>query len=113
MESGTEPKPLLIYDGDCGFCRRWVARWKKQTAERIDYASYQGVAPRFPEIPLEQFQQAVQLISTDGTRCSGAEAVFETRARGMNKKGWLWIYHNVPGFGPLSRLGYRFVARHR
>ena len=84
-----------------------------RTAERIDYAPYQEVASRFPEIPPEQFQQAVQLIDADGTRCSGAEAVFKTRALGMNKNGWLWIYRNVPGFGPLSRLGYRLVARHR
>ena len=23
------PKPLLIFDGDCHFCRRWIERWRE------------------------------------------------------------------------------------
>ena len=42
----TEAKPLLIWDGDCDFCRKWVDRWRHVTRDRVDYAPYQEVAQR-------------------------------------------------------------------
>ena len=47
------PKPLLIFDGDCHFCRRWIERWREITAGAVEYAPSQEVAERFPEIPRE------------------------------------------------------------
>ena len=29
-------RPLLIYDGDCSFCKRWTARWQHLTAAAIE-----------------------------------------------------------------------------
>jgi predicted DCC family thiol-disulfide oxidoreductase YuxK len=43
-------KPLLIYDGDCGFCRRWIQRWRAITGERVEFAPYQTVGSLYPEI---------------------------------------------------------------
>ena len=40
-------RPLLVYDGDCGFCRKWVRRWQLRTGDRADYAPYQEAAGRF------------------------------------------------------------------
>ncbi|MCZ6572672.1 MAG: dual specificity protein phosphatase family protein, partial [Planctomycetota bacterium] len=42
--------PLLVFDGDCGFCRRWVERWKRETGDRVAYTPYQEVGDRFPGI---------------------------------------------------------------
>jgi predicted DCC family thiol-disulfide oxidoreductase YuxK len=28
------PKPLLVFDGDCGFCRLWIERWRAATDSR-------------------------------------------------------------------------------
>jgi predicted DCC family thiol-disulfide oxidoreductase YuxK len=106
-------KPLLVYDGDCGFCLEWIARWRVATGDRVDYAPYQEFAARFPEIPRERFAQAVQLHEPDGRWSSGAEAVLRalSYARG---RGWLlWLYRRMPGFAPVSELAYRFVAGHR
>jgi predicted DCC family thiol-disulfide oxidoreductase YuxK len=75
-------KPLLIFDGDCGFCRLWITRWKEITGEAVDYAPYQAVAPRFPKIPMDSFRRSVQLVTSDGVVMSGAEAVFSTLAAG-------------------------------
>src|SRR6266478_4429009 len=46
------PKPLMIWDGECHFCRRWIERWREITANEVDYVTYQEAAERFPEIPL-------------------------------------------------------------
>ncbi len=113
------PKPLLLYDGECGFCRRWVERWRALTGDRVDYAPYQEVADQFPQIPKERFEQSVQLIEPasridpDGRVSQGAEAVFRTLAV-VPGKGWpLWVYQRIPGAAPIAEWAYRFVARHR
>lgn len=103
----------MIFDGDCGFCRLWIARWRALTARRVDFAPYQEVAASFPQIPRERFAAAVQLVEEDDKVYSGAEAVFRslTRARG---RSWLyWCYRKVPGFARMSESAYGVVARNR
>jgi predicted DCC family thiol-disulfide oxidoreductase YuxK len=68
-------RPLLIFDGDCNFCRRWIARWEKGTGPCVDYVEFQKIGGRFPEIPRTAYEQAVQLIELDGRVLSGADAV--------------------------------------
>jgi len=107
-------KPLLIYDGDCGFCQRSITRWKKITKDRIDYAPYQDVSYKYPQIPYEDFEKAVQLVEPDGHISSGAEAVFKSLAtRSRFFKLIVWKYKHVPGFAAVNEWIYRFVARHR
>src|SRR4051794_19257442 len=106
-------KPLMIYDGDCHFCRRWIERWREATAGRVDYLSSQEVATRFPEIARGEFDRAVQFIDTNGEVFSGAKAVF--RSLGYSRGGkWLsWCYVRVPGFSRATEAVYHVVARNR
>ncbi|PYL23544.1 MAG: hypothetical protein DMF37_09540 [Verrucomicrobia bacterium] len=46
-------KPLMIWDGECHFCKRWIERWREITAGEVDYVTYQEAADRYPEIPVE------------------------------------------------------------
>src|SRR6266508_2798269 len=52
-------KPLLLFDGDCGFCKRWVERWKSLTGHRVDFAPSQEAGPRFPEIAAAEFRRSL------------------------------------------------------
>jgi lipase maturation factor 1 len=106
-------RPLLIYDGNCGFCRFCVDYWAKLTGGQISFAPFQEVAPEFPEIHLDEFQAAVQLIEPDGSRSRAAEAVFHTLACVPRYGGPLWLYRHAPGFAQVSEFTYRVVARHR
>jgi hypothetical protein len=63
----SEPKPVLIYDDHCGFCRIWIEYWQRLTGDRIEYAPSQEVGSRFPQIPETAFRQAVQLVRPDGS----------------------------------------------
>ena len=106
-------KPLLIFDGECHFCRRWIERWREITGDAVDYAPSQEVADKFPEIPPEQFAGAVQLIEPNGRVVRGAEAVFRSLARG---RGWgvlAGCYDRVPGFAAVTEAVYAAVARNR
>ncbi|MGH9327863.1 MAG: lipase maturation factor family protein [Terriglobia bacterium] len=112
-ETMSDAKPLLIYDGDCSFCRFWVEYGRKLTKDQVDYAPFQEVRDKFPEIPREWFQRSVQLIQPSGGVTSAAQAVFQTIACAPGYGWLLWLYRYLPGFAPASEVTYRFVAGHR
>ena len=106
-------KPLLVYDGDCAFCRSWIARWRRTTGDRVEYQPSSAAAARLPEIPAREFAEAVQLVEPDGHRSRGAEAAFRALAYAPGHGFPLWLYRRVPGFAPVAEAAYRVVARHR
>lgn len=103
----------MIFDGDCNFCRRWIARWQQTTGDRVDYLPFQDsrVAERFPELPRADLEQAVHLLEPGGEVTRGAEAV--ARALAVRTRWPLRFYRTVPGAAVLAETAYAFVARHR
>lgn len=112
MDQPSRAKPLLLYDGTCGFCKIWVEYWKRITGGHVDYASSQERGGEFPDISKDDFARSVQLVLPEGTVLNGAKAVFTTL--GYAGKTWpLWMYGNVPTFAPASETAYRLIATHR
>ncbi len=114
--SSSEPPlnvPLLVFDGDCTFCRTWIGYWRQLTGDAIAYAPYQEVAERFPQVPREKFQRAVQLILPDGEVLSAAHAVFRSLAAVPGYAWLLWAYQHIPGFAWVAEFGYLRVAAKR
>jgi predicted DCC family thiol-disulfide oxidoreductase YuxK len=102
----------MVFDGECGFCRTWIERWRRHTGEAVVYVPYQEAAAWYPDIPAEAFAQAVHLIEPDGRVSRGAEAV--CRALATNRQpAPLWLYRHVPALAPLAETGYRLVAQRR
>ena len=114
-ESSAAPaaRPLLVYDGDCGFCAYWARYWQKLTGTGVDYRPYQEVAAQYPAIPLASFQRAVQYITPAGQHASAAEASFLVLSHASGKKIWLILYRRLPGFAALAERAYAFTAAHR
>ena len=111
--SAGETKPVFIYDGECSFCRRWIARWEMATAGRVDYAPYQEVSESFPEVSNAAFAEAAHFVEADGSISCGAEAVFRLLAYAPCKRWPLLLYQNLPGTRTVCESAYRLVARHR
>jgi predicted DCC family thiol-disulfide oxidoreductase YuxK len=103
----------MIWDGECHFCERWIERWREITAGKVEYATYQEAAVRFPEVPIEQFKHAVAFIDSDGRSFFGAEAVYRSLRYRASRKWLAWSYDHVPGFAALSETAYKFIAQHR
>ena len=101
-----DQKPILLYDGNCGFCKIWIRYWQKLTGDRIEYAPSQEVGEHYPQIPPRAFSEGVQLVRPDGTVASGARAVFESLDRQKTYEG----SRIVRG---LSEFAYRVIASHR
>ena len=99
----SSSKPLLIYDGKCGFCRIWLDYWRKLTGDRVEYAPSQEVGERYPQIPKGDFSLGVQLVRPDGSVASNARAVFET----------LGLSRFYSPLAPVWEFGYGIIARHR
>lgn len=106
-------RPVFVYDGQCGFCRCWVSRWRHSVGDRVDFSPFQEVAEQYPQIGREAFSKAAHLIEPDGRVSRGAEAVFRTFATAKRKRWLLWAYQRVPGVAKVAEAGYGFVARNR
>jgi predicted DCC family thiol-disulfide oxidoreductase YuxK len=111
--SNPPPKPLLIWDGECHFCKLWIERWREITAGKVDYATYEQAAHQFPEISVEQFNRAMAFIEPDGEAFFAAEAVYRSLGYRSSRKSLAWSYDHVPGFAAISETAYKCVARHR
>lgn len=108
-------RPVMLYDGDCGFCRRWIERWRRDTGDRVRYLPYQspGLLQEYGIAPW-QARAAVQLIDSDGRRTHGAAAVF--RALGQAPSRWIRALARLgllPGVRATEQTGYRWIATHR
>src|SRR5438445_5645010 len=111
--SNPPPKPLLIWDGECHFCKLWIERWREITAGEVDYATYEQATHQFPEISVEQFKRAMAFIEPDGEAFFAAEAVYRSLGYRSSRRWLAWSYDHVPGFAAISETAYKFIARHR
>lgn len=108
----ARPKPLVIFDGDCGFCRKWIARWRGDAGGKLDFAPASEVRHRFPEI--QDFENAVYLIEPDGTIHRGAGAVATILAASGGLGRFLSsVYQGSPRLAALAERVYAIIARHR
>lgn len=108
-----DDKPVLIYDGKCGFCKIWIDYWRTLTGDAVTYAASQDVGDRYPQIPKEAFSRSVQLVLPSGEVISGARAVFEILANDHSRRWMLTAYEGVPGFAVVSEVSYRVIASRR
>ncbi|MBE0592821.1 MAG: DUF393 domain-containing protein [Gemmatimonadales bacterium] len=113
---GTAPAPptgpVLIYDGDCRFCRRWVARLRK-----LDRRGALALVPlqaseaiRVSGRARGTLRQSVHVVRADGAVHAGASAVRE--AFRYLPGGWIVrAALGVPGVMPVAERCYAWIAR--
>lgn len=114
MGSRTD-RPVLVYDGDCGFCRLWIDRWREATGESVEYLAQQDpeCARRFPGLDPVALQESVHRVAVDGGVTRGAEAVLRTLEQA---RGWGWLaraWLRAPVLLAGAEWAYRGVARYR
>ena len=106
-------KPLMIYDGNCGFCKYWIIKWKKISGSLINYSPYQAVKSDFKDIDEIQFKEAVRLVLPSGEVLDGPEAAYYTYfLNGKSKFLYQWYGQKV-WFKNFSDWLYQWVADHR
>ncbi len=107
------PRPLLVYDGDCTFCRIWIARWRARTGTAVDYETSETAAPRYPDCEASWFRESVVLILPDGAVRTGAGAALGALRAAGRARLIGWAFDHLPGFAPAAEACYRFIAHRR
>jgi predicted DCC family thiol-disulfide oxidoreductase YuxK len=106
------PKPVLVYDGDCGFCTRCV-----RLVERMG-ADVQIVAWQFADLPALGLTEsaaadALQWVEPDGTIRAGHEAVAALLIRSNRLWALVGKFILLPGISAIAARVYRLVADNR
>ncbi|MEX0686902.1 MAG: DCC1-like thiol-disulfide oxidoreductase family protein [Balneolales bacterium] len=107
------PKPLMLWDGNCGFCHWWIIRWKMITNDNVDFEKYQNEASRFPDVPEHIFGEAVRLIETDGTVYGGAHAAYRSFSYGKRRHWLYFLYRKSRMFANISDRAYEWISARR
>lgn len=106
-------RPVLVWDGECGFCKRAIFHLIAELGGRVRYVTYQSFLPYFPEYRREDFQRTIHFIEPGGSVYRGAEAVFQVYALRPKGSGLIGLYRRSAVFASLSEWGYQRVARNR
>jgi predicted DCC family thiol-disulfide oxidoreductase YuxK len=114
MRGSLTMRPLVLYDGDCGFCRRWVARWQARTQGRIRFLAARPLLRGLFGISRRETRRAMQLIEPGGAVFRGAEAALRMLLFSP-RRGTRWAARLglLPGVRAVAKGLYRVIASHR
>ncbi|RYG60219.1 DUF393 domain-containing protein [bacterium] len=103
-------KHLVLWDGECGFCRRCVVWLRKQSrSDSLEFCPYQE-ADLSPELR-EACSRSIHVIKSNGEILkAGKAAMFLGRFTRWNRLARMGEW---PMFLPFIELGYSIVANNR
>ncbi|MGW7555563.1 thiol-disulfide oxidoreductase DCC family protein [Streptomyces rimosus] len=108
-------RPVLVYDGDCGFCTTSVRFAERRIRPRCTVTAWQFTDLEAHGVTQERAEHEVLWITPHGTVYGGAQAVAKLL---MSARG-VWAVPGalltLPPFRQLAHVVYRLVAdnRHR
>ena len=109
-----QKKPVLYWDADCNFCRRWVERWKSDSGDAVEYRTLQEAASEVKSAAGGEPFQRIVLTRSDGSMATGARAALEAKAGGGREGRFLLrLYRSVPPFRYVADTAYAWIAAHR
>jgi predicted DCC family thiol-disulfide oxidoreductase YuxK len=110
----TQGKPVLYWDADCSFCRRWDDRWQADSAGSVEYRTLQSAPPDVVAAAGGVPFARIVLAHKDGSLVTGAGAALEALAAGGRDGQWAEkLYRRFPPFRVAAEYFYAWVAGHR
>src|SRR5262249_16930065 len=104
--------PLLVFDGECGFCTRTLGWLRLLDRHRlIETAPYQR--PGIPErlgASREECERSGQWLGDDGKRAEGADAISAALAVALDSSWPVRLYERTAS---IQNRVYEWVAEHR
>lgn len=106
--------PTFIYDGECGFCRRWVGWLERHLPSDVDYVPYQQLAGlETYGLTAEDVSSASYWIDAAGTPHRGAASFSHALERAAPPWRALGSFLRAPVARDVARIVYGFIARNR
>ncbi len=103
----------VLYDGDCGFCKYWVIKWKRITKNDIQYYPFQRIIQHYPNLLEEELKKAVHLVDQNGKVYVGAAVPMRTLNQHKVWKHFSSAYFKFKPFKWLMDTVYKIIARNR
>jgi predicted DCC family thiol-disulfide oxidoreductase YuxK len=115
LRNGAEfPQGTVLYDGQCGFCSRWVRDWSgvlKDGGFGIASLDDPWVATRI-NMPHSELLSDIRLLTSEGRLISGAHVYLYVARRIW----WAWPFYaifSLPGLNWIIHRAYRWFAQNR
>jgi len=106
------PRPILLFDGDCGFCTT-SAGFAERIAPTIDVVPYQRADLDALGVSEVAVAAELHLLEPGGVVSRGSDAV----ARTLMAAGRAWMVLGrallLPGVRTLAQWSYRIIAANR
>lgn len=105
-------RPVLVFDGDCGFCTTWARRWQRWSGlAHVEPWQFLDLADL--GLTEEACNSAVQWVGEHGEVLAGEYAVIAALRYRGGAWGVLGRVLAVPGIRHLTGAIYRQIAEHR
>jgi predicted DCC family thiol-disulfide oxidoreductase YuxK len=105
-------KPLLLVDGDCGFCTSTGRALDRHLHLRATVMAWQSADLDAVALTRDEVSSALWFVDGE-QRCSGSQAVAAWLGTGPRPVQWLGAVLRARGIRSLAQATYRVVARHR
>lgn len=112
---GEKERCVVIYDGNCGFCQKQIARirrWDRNSVFEFVPSQETRLIERFPQLAEEDFNTGLRLIDPSGRVHVGADGTYQIARRLPFWRHIVWLYR-VPGLTTICRAAYRWIAANR
>ncbi|GAB3231658.1 hypothetical protein GCM10027447_26930 [Glycomyces halotolerans] len=105
-------RPVLLFDGDCGFCTACARFVERHIRTEAEIRPWQRTDLRALGIDRQDAEAAVQWVGPDRT-AAGPDAI----AALLRRAQWYWrplgLIGSLRGVSRTAWPVYRFIARHR
>ena len=108
------PRPIVIYDGMCARCRRWI-RWAHSLSRQGQLCTLPLHDRRAVEVAgrsRQELLRAVHVVHPDGAVVHGAEAVRDVLRYLRGGRLFAWLFE-LPGALWLAKRIYAWAAERR
>ncbi|WP_411075718.1 thiol-disulfide oxidoreductase DCC family protein [Streptomyces sp. cmx-4-7] len=106
-------RPVLVYDGDCGFCTTAARFTERRVRPRCDVVPWQFADLGALGVTRERAAYEVLWVTPAGAVDGGARAVAKALVSARGTWALLGRTLLLPGVRWIARRVYRFVATHR
>ena len=113
MGTAAQPRALLIFESDCGFCNRCVRFAARRLPSKARYQPWQRTDLAALGLTRERARREVLWVAPDGKVFGGAQAVAKLLLDSGGPYAVLGALLRVPPFRWIAHAGYRAVARNR
>ncbi|OZM72629.1 hypothetical protein CFN78_13400 [Amycolatopsis antarctica] len=113
MREGEPAGPVLLYDGDCGFCSRSVRFLEEHNLMGYRATPWQRVPDGELTVAFERLQSEVVLVRPGLPVVGGADALAASVRASDSRLRFTGRLLALPGFRAVAHAVYRQVARNR